>query len=245
MNEKAHFHIEIPLDQIEEARENLEKIGITDFSPVDNMVHIADHSLRNGVFTGADGQYALYAINRYLRNTNTRLQLPNDFRALPPENRRDLLELVNTKTEWSRGYGPSVMSTDIQTLLTFMNKLPAQEQETDKPRPRPAYRQLRHPLPPPPPRRSEACTCPVPGCNHNSYGTRKEHYCWGHSFPNTTWDGLKWTTYDRALHSSECRVGRDGGITDCNGNQIPDHFRMVHAAQRTALEAGTPPIPGP
>ena len=243
MNQKAHFHIEIPLDQVEEIWENLERMGITGFSPVDNMVHVADDSLRNGVFTGADGQYALYAMNRYLRNTNTGLQLPKDFRTMQPEGRRDFLEIVNTKTEWSRGYGPGVMSTDIQTLLTLMKKLPPQE--ADKPKSRPAYRQLRHPLPPPIPRRSEACTCPVPGCNHNSYGTRKRHYCWGHSSPNTTWDGLKWTTYDRALHGTECRVGKDGGITDCNGDYTPDHLRTVYAAQRIALEAETPPIPGP
>ena len=243
MNENAHFHIEISLDQVEEVWENLERMGITGFSPVDNMVHVADDSLRSGVFTGADGQYALYAMNRCLRNTNTGLQLPKDFRAMQPKNRRDSLELANTKTEWSRGYGPSVMSMDIQTLLTFMKKLPPQK--TEKPKSRQAYRQLRHPLPPPPPRRSEACTCPVPGCNHNSYRTRKEHYCWGHSFPNTTWDGLKWTTYDRSLQCTECQAGKDGGITDCNGACTPGHLHMVYAAQRTALEAGTPPIPGP
>ena len=156
--------------------------------------------------------------------------------------RAELLALATDNTVWSTSYGPTALWVDEEAARRFVESHSAPEIPAPPPF-RPPYRQLR--FPPLPEAWSPARACPVPGCNHRSGFGRESKYCWGHSQPDHTWDGLKWTTFDKALHGHECRCGKDGGMFDCNQAQVPEHLKARYTAERERLTAGTTLVPGP
>lgn len=240
----ARFFIDVPIDNIDFIEYDLENAGISGFSLIENMIHIPQNSIQNGIFTGYDGQYIVHAINRYLNRMNMKLQVPNDFRAMTPRARRDLLELATAHAKWSTGYGPSVLSIDTQTLLVFIAKHPSKEDSQPvKQTTRQSFRILRYPNPLP--SFTHRATCPVPGCNHRTgYGPMSK-YCWGHSVKDHVWDGLNWAPYHSALHGTECRSGKDGGTIGCSSEHVPTRQRVRYHKEVEAARAGTGPIPGP
>ena len=244
MTNALTFYINIRPSQVRDLSQALADADITGFSPVTNSIHIPRDNMQRGVFTGADAPFAAKEINRYFTATDFLDRLPENFAHLSALGRAEFLELINVHTQWSNGYGPQALRTDVHRIRAFIARHPGETREQDPP-PRPSYRTLRHPRPEPHQPHPSVSTCPVPGCDHNSYSSREPGYCWGHSYRDRTWDGVKWTTYDQALHGTECRVGKEGGLRDCDNNFPPEYLRDAYRAEHHRIKAGIPPIPGP
>ena len=121
MTEKARFHIEVPLEDLELARVTLKQIGI-DFNPLDDMLHLPQDNLLYSVFTGTNGQYAVDKINEHLQqDDSTQARVNQDFNNMSPETRRDLLELATLHIEWTSDYNPQIGGLDSNALQDFLD----------------------------------------------------------------------------------------------------------------------------
>ena len=243
MTKLVRFYIDVHPDQVPYIRLELSDASIHNFSEVRNMLHIPHNNMQHGIFTGNEGEFAIREMNRYFERTGLTIRLPEGFTYMGTEARAQLLELATDHARWSTGYGPTALWVDPDAAKAFRDNHPAPVVPEPAPS-RPPYRQLRFP-PLPAPWRPERPPCPVPGCDHKPGYGKKAKYCWGHSVPNQTWDGLNWTTFDKALHGTECRYGKDGGIFNCDQGMVPAHLSARYRAERKALEDGVIPVPGP
>ena len=112
-------------------------------------------------------------------------------------------------------------------------------------KPQPSYRVLTHPAQPMPTTILPRPTCLIPGCDHRPGYGKHLIYCWGHSLKDRVWDGINWEPYYSARNSTECRIGKEGGMNDCNLNHVPEDMRRRYAVQITAIQQTEPPLPGP
>ena len=122
MTEKARFHINLPLDQLDAARDLLAAVG-ADLNPLTDMINLPDHNRLYGVFTGLDGQYVIDRINNHLEATGSEHRITTPFEQMPPAHRRDLLEFATLHVQWTTDYEPQVEALYTERPATLLQDL--------------------------------------------------------------------------------------------------------------------------
>ena len=96
MPEKAKFIIELDLDTLSEMADIFKRLDI-EFDAVENMVCLPQDGIRNAILTGADMDEVIANANDHLADTRDRRRLRKEFGRMPPETRRDLMELLTPR----------------------------------------------------------------------------------------------------------------------------------------------------
>ena len=120
MTETARYHFKAPMDDMARVSQALLGLGV-EFCPTLNMVCLPRENLLDSIFTGADGEYGLEKLNRLLEEQGER-EVPGEFCEMPPETRRDLLDLLTLHMDWEPESRPEPLYVSREWLQEFMNR---------------------------------------------------------------------------------------------------------------------------
>ena len=126
MTDSARFHIEIPLEQLDQAQETLGTINIK-LDPVSDMIFVLDRSVNtifNPTFIGAWSQYIINRINELLERQESPKRLNQAFPDMPAQTRMNLLTMASVELLWSPSTEPDIDNCDHEALEYFIQTHP-------------------------------------------------------------------------------------------------------------------------
>ena len=121
MPEKAKFIIELDLETLSEMADIFKRLDI-EFDAVEDMVCLPQDGIRNAILTGAGMDEVIANANNCLVEKKHDRRLREEFRQMPPETRRDLMELLAPSAD--RHAGKVLNEIDPQAWETFQRQHP-------------------------------------------------------------------------------------------------------------------------
>ena len=121
MPAQARFYVDIPFEQLDQVEQFLNSNNVR-FCQIENMVHLPSENLLDSIFTGADAEDAIQKVNEHLQDQAMTERLPTEFHSLPPEARRDLLELITMRVCWQSNFSPTLLEIQMDALKVFLEK---------------------------------------------------------------------------------------------------------------------------
>ena len=102
------------------------------FCQMENMAPFPRENLLDGVFTGADADYAQDNINRYLEDQDDHRRVLQPFHAMTPQTRWAFLVLATHHSSWTSDHEPYLLEINSQRLDEFLRDHPLAAQPFDE-----------------------------------------------------------------------------------------------------------------
>ena len=119
----ARFYIDVPLPKLDLVDQLLNKAGVQ-FCPIENMVCLPKENLLDGIFTGADADYAIKQLNEKLLDIDDPQRITSEFFQMDAETRRDFLKMVTLDMSWESDYEPTLLELEPSVVTRFLQQHP-------------------------------------------------------------------------------------------------------------------------
>ena len=120
MTQTARFYIDVPIDNLEQAEQALQDMGIN-LTTTDHMLHLPDENILYHIFTGEDAQYALGRVKKHMLDHGYAERITQKFHRMTVETRRDFLELATVSITWNTDFPPDIESVESNAIETFLD----------------------------------------------------------------------------------------------------------------------------